>query len=160
MFRLKAWLACVVLATVPFCAIADPLPHGARTPTPQQIMAVYVGKTAIWDENCGGGIYFGSNNQARAWCAENSESLGAGEWRVDAYGRMCHDLTWYWPNKGRAGRSAGEKSCIRHVVDRFDRVWRSHPGQTEWWPVNDDPNLVRGYMFRNDIIATKRKLGI
>ncbi|NUH63725.1 DUF995 domain-containing protein [Sulfitobacter sp. S0837] len=160
MFRQNAWLARIFLAALPVSAMADPLPPGARTPAPQQIMAAYMGKTAIWTENCEGGIYFGPNNQARAWCAQNNTSLGAGKWSVDAYGRMCHELTWYWPNNGRAGRSAGESSCIQHVVDRFDRVWRNYPGQTDWWPVKGDPNLVRGYTFRDEISATQRKLGI
>lgn len=160
MFRLKALFALTSFAVLPCWAVADPLPNGAKTPTPEQVMAVYIGKTAIWEDNCGGGIYFGPNSQARAWCAQNSDNLGAGKWSVDSYGRMCHELTWYWPNNGRAGRSAGEISCIQHVVDRHNRVWRNYPGEAEWWPVKGDTTLVRGYTFRNDILATKRKLGL
>ena len=160
MFRRKTWIVRVFFAVLPVSAIAEPLPNGAKTPTAAQVMSAYIGKTAIWDEGCEGGIYFGPNNQARAWCAQESESLGVGKWTVDAYGRMCHDLTWYWPNNGRAGSSPGEASCIQHVADRFGRIWRSYPGQTEWWPVKGDATLVRGYTYREQIMTTKRKLGI
>lgn len=160
MFCPKSLLACTFFAIVPFYSVADPLPSSAKSPTPAQVFGAYLGKTAIWDENCGGGIYFGPNQQARAWCAQNSESLGAGKWSVDAYGRMCHELVWYWPNNGRAGRSAGEKTCIQHVVDRSGRIWSNYPGEADWWPVEDNPNLVRGYTFQSEILATKGMLGL
>jgi len=160
MFCRKSWLACCLIAAVPVAAMADPLPYKAKTPAPSQVIAAYIGKTEQWDADCDGGIYFGPNNQARAWCAQSSDSLGAGTWTVDSYGRMCHNLTWYWPNNGRAGSSPGEKSCIQHVVDRFDRVWRSYPGQSEWWPVKGDASLTRGYIYQNEVAGLKKKLGI
>jgi hypothetical protein len=160
MLSRKSRLAWLLVAALPVSALADPLPFGAKTPAPSQIIAAYIGKTEQWGGDCDGGIYFGPNNQARVWCAQSSDSLGAGSWTVDEYGRMCHDLTWYWPSNGRAGSSPGEKSCILHVVDRFDRVWRSYPGQTEWWPVKGDPNLIRGYIYQNEVLALKNKLGV
>ena len=156
----KNWLVGLLIMALPVSAAADPLPYGARTPEPRQIIAAYVGKTEKWDADCQGGIYFGSNSQARAWCAQSGDSLGAGEWTVDTYGRMCHNLKWYWPNNGRAGSSPGETSCILHVVDRFNRVWRSYPGQTEWWPIKGDGTLTRGYTYQREVLALKNKLGI
>ncbi|UOA33904.1 hypothetical protein DSM110093_03739 (plasmid) [Sulfitobacter sp. DSM 110093] len=156
----KSWLMGLLIAALPLGALADPLPYGAKTPTASQVRSAYIGKTEKWDADCSGGIYFGANNQARAWCAQSGDSLGAGEWTVDAYGRMCHNLTWYWPNNGRAGSSPGEKSCVLHVADRFDRIWRSYPGQSEWWPVKGDASLSSGYVFQNQVVALKRKLGI
>ncbi|MFG6665246.1 DUF995 domain-containing protein [Sulfitobacter sp. 916] len=160
MLTWKSSLFSLFVAALPAGAIADPLPYGAKTPTPNQVMAAYIGKTEKWETNCNGGIYFGANNQARAWCANSPDSLGAGKWYADAHGRMCHDLSWYWPNNGRAGRSAGEISCVQHVVDRFDRVWRNYPGQTEWWPVKGDASLTRGYTFQSQVLALKSRLGL
>ncbi len=160
MFRRKTWLASILILALPISATADPLPYGAKTPAPKQIIAAYMGKTALWEKDCEGGIYFGPNEQARAWCAQKSEVLGAGKWTVDAYGRMCHNLTWYWPNNDRAGSSAGERTCIQHVVDRFGRVWRRYPGQAEWWPIKGDSTLVRGYTYRKETAAAQKKLGL
>lgn len=152
--------AVAMIAVLPTASIADPLPSGAKTPRPDQVEAAYLGRTDLWTTDCSGGIYFGGNNQARAWCGENSDSLGAGMWGVDSYGRLCHELTWYWPNGNRAGSSLGDRTCVQHVVDRAGRVWRSYPGQTEWWPVNSDAGLVPGYKFQNEVLATKRRLGL
>jgi|TARA_R100000935_G_scaffold56513_2_gene88230 hypothetical protein len=156
----KRSLIGLLITALPVGAIADPMPYGARTPTPSQVMTAYIGKTEKWDADCNGGIYFGANNQARAWCAKSPDSLGAGRWYTDAYGRMCHELTWYWPNNGRAGSSPGEKSCVLHVVDRSDRVWRSYSGQAEWWPIKEDFSLTPGYTFQNQVRALRRKLGL
>jgi hypothetical protein len=149
-----------LLAIVPTASIADPMPSGAKNPTPSQIEAAYIGRTDLWTTDCAGGIYFGANNQARAWCSESRDSLGAGTWSVDNYGRLCHELTWYWPNDNRAGSSPGDKTCVQHVVDRSGHVWRSYPGQSEWWPVSSDAGLVPGYKFQGEVVATQRRLGL
>lgn len=156
----KRSLIGLLVTVLPVGASADPMPNSAGTPTPSQVMAAYIGKTEKWEADCNGGIYFGANNQARAWCANSPDSLGAGQWYADAYGRMCHDLTWYWLNNGRAGSSPGEKSCVQHVVDRSGHVWRSYAGETEWWSLKGASSLTPGYTFQSQVRALRSRLGL
>lgn len=139
---------------------ADPLPRGAQTPNAYALQSAYAGRTALWVEDCNGGIYYGPGGQVRAWCADKSESLGVGTWHADNYGRLCTDLTWYWPDGNRAGSSPGSYECIMHVEDRSGRLWRNWPPSHEWWPLKGDPNFVSGYRFQHNVLQTKRRLGI
>ncbi len=153
-------VASAVLACAPISALADQKPLGARAASAGQIAKAYLGKTEMWNTDCSGGIYYGGNGQARAWCGDKAGNLGAGRWSADNNGNMCSELTWYWPGNGRAGASQGEKSCVAHVVDIFGGIWRSWPGDPEWWPMNGSPDIVEGYKFQNEVSRTQRKLGL
>lgn len=160
MHALTAVVFTAVFSVVaPAVALADPIPRGAKPASREKISKAYVGKTDLWDSGCGGGIYFSPSGQARAWCKESSDSLGAGTWSIDANGNLCQDLTWYWPNTGTAGASPGADTCISHVVDRWGQLWRSWPGDENWWPVDRNAGLVRGYKFQSQILDTRSKLG-
>ncbi|MBQ4806179.1 MULTISPECIES: DUF995 domain-containing protein [Phaeobacter] len=160
MITVKCKLVAAALSCIlPMAAAADPLPRSAKIASPQKIAKIYSGKTELWTNNCGGGIYFGPGGQARAWCADQSENLGAGTWSVDANGQMCQDLVWYYPSGRRAGASASDKSCISHVVDAWGVMWRSWPNDPEWWPMGKDAGLVRGYKFQTQVRQTRSKLG-
>jgi hypothetical protein len=153
-------LTALCLLSVPAIALADPKPQGAQPANPQKVAQAYAGKTDLWEADCNGGIYFGPNWQARAWCADKSDNLGAGAWRVEDDGRMCNRLTWYWPNGNRAGRTRGEEICISHVADRRGKLWRSWPDSTEWWPMDGASGMVRGYKFQANVRETRSKLGL
>lgn len=139
---------------------ADPLPSGAKTPQASQVTAAYLGRTELWENDCGGGIYFGPKGQARAWCATNPNEFAAGTWSVDAYGRMCHSLQWYYRSQGRVGSSAGDQACITHVSDRRGRIWRKWPRSDEWWLLEEGEGVRRGYLFQDRVQAAKRMMGI
>lgn len=149
-------LACLLLALP---GAADEVPAGASIPSSYDITKTYVGRTEIWDEGCSGGIYYGPNGQARAWCGENSSGFAAGYWSADASGRMCHQLTWYFIADGKVGSSLGERACTSHLLDERRKVWRNWPGSDEWWPAEND-SLVRGYRFQNEILAVRRLMGL
>lgn len=150
----------LILAALPTTGIADPKPRGAQNATPQKVSQAYVGKTDIWAENCNGGIYFAPNLQLRAWCKDNSESLGVGRWTVDTEGTLCQSITWFWRDGGNKGSTKAEPVCISHVMDKRGRVWRSWRGDPEWWPVTGDSGMVRGYKFQNEVRSTKSRLGL
>ncbi|MGJ8626114.1 MAG: DUF995 domain-containing protein [Sulfitobacter sp.] len=152
--------AAFVLTLAPFETSADPKPRGAKIASSDQITRAYAGKTDLWENDCDGGIYFGGKQQARAWCAEKSESLGAGTWSTDSQGNLCYGLTWYWPNGSRAGASKSENACISHVVDRAGKIWRSWPNDTEWWPLTGSASIVRGYKYQSEVRRTQSNLGI
>ncbi|MGJ8615434.1 MAG: DUF995 domain-containing protein [Sulfitobacter sp.] len=153
-------VAAAILACAPIAASADPKPLGAKVASASQIARAYAGKTDLWDADCSGGIYYGGSAQARAWCAEKGNNLGAGTWSTDNNGNMCYKLKWYWPNGNRAGSSTGETSCISHVVDAAGRVWRSWPGDSEWWLMRGSSSMVRGYKFQDEVRRTQNRLGL
>lgn len=141
-------------------AHADPRPRNATAATQAQIVKIYAGRTELWKENCNGGIYFAPNWQVRAWCADSPGSLGAGTWTVDNLGNMCYTLTWYWPNGNRAGASVADQECIAHIEAGWKDIWRSWPGDAEWWPVDRRSDLTRGFVFQSEVDATRSRLGL
>lgn len=160
-------IATALLGTIPTFVLADPKPRSAKPAPPQLIASIYAGNTDIWAEGCNGGIYYSSNRQARAWCGENSDSLGAGEWKVDPQGRVCHQLFWHWPDGNRAGKSLGEETCISHVVDRWGTVWRSWPNDPQWWPlagkrsgIKKYSGMKKGYKFHSNVKEVRSRLGL
>lgn len=161
-------MASALVAAIPAIAFSDPKPRSAKSVAPEYLAGIYAGKTDLWAEGCDGGIYYAPNLQARAWCGENSDSFGAGKWEIDSQGRMCHQLSWYWPNgNGKAGESLGDQTCISHVIDRWGTVWRSWPNDPEWWPlagklsgVKKYSGMKEGYKFRANVTETRSKLGL
>ena len=154
-------LCALSLSALPAVTHADPKPRNARPAPVAKVIKTYSGKTDMWDTGCGGGIYFSPNNQARAWCSESPENMAAGHWNVSADGTLCQNLTWYWPEGNGAGSAAEKPLCISHVVDGWGNMWRNWPGDPEWWPVTlSSSNLKRGYVFQDNVLATRSKLGL
>ena len=156
-----------LLGAIPSLVLADPKPRSAKPVDPQKIAEIYAGNTDIWANNCAGGIYYAPNQQARAWCGENSESLGAGQWKIDSNGRMCHQLSWYWPDGDGAGESPGDETCISHVVDRWGTIWRSWPDDPEWWQLagrfsglKPHSGMKEGYKFHKKVVEVRSRLGL
>ncbi|MDJ0824238.1 MAG: DUF995 domain-containing protein [Rhodobacter sp.] len=155
-----ALLAGLVVLSVAETGRADQMPEGARPASAEEVARAYAGKSDLWEKDCSGGIYYARNWQARAWCAEKSEALGAGEWSVDDEGRMCQSLTWYWPNGTRVGATRDARFCISHVMDEGGDMWRSWPDDPEWWPMKKPTGPVSGYVFQDDVQQTRTDLGI
>lgn len=151
--------AAVLAATT--SAYADRMPLGARVADQQAVSSTYAGKTDLWVDNCNGGIFYAANGQARAWCADSSDSLGAGTWFVDAQGQLCTDLKWYWSSGNRTGSNPPQRNCIAHVQDPLGGLWRSWPTSAEWWQMRrSNTTLVNGYRFQEDVMRTRQKLGL
>ena len=158
---IKTLLSISLVASLPVAAAADPKPRNARPAPAGKVIATYSVKTDIWGQDCQGGIYFSPNNQARAWCSEQSENMAAGTWSVSADGTLCQDLTWFYPDGSGAGSSSSEPLCIQHVVNGWGVMYRSWPGDSEWWPVtSSNSSFKRGYVFQSDVNAAKNKLGL
>jgi hypothetical protein len=153
-------LVILSLFLLPAQLSADPLPPGAKTPDAPAIAAAYLGRTELWESDCGGGIYFGPNGQARAWCATKPEVFAAGTWAVDTFGRLCHELRWYVQSGGGPISSPGDRTCTTHVSDRRGRLWRKWPQSNEWWLMQEGDGMRRGYLFQEQVRSAKRMMGI
>jgi hypothetical protein len=156
----KGISALIIAAAVPAAASADPIPRKAKAVPAERVLKAYSGKTDSWDDGCSGGIYYSPNGQVRAWCAENAENFAAGTWSVDANGTLCHQLTWYWRADGRTGSSDGGETCIEHVREGGNRIYRSWPGDSEWWVMDKWSEPSRGYEFREQVEKAQAALGM
>ncbi|WP_425044047.1 DUF995 domain-containing protein [Primorskyibacter sp. S87] len=136
---------------------ADPKPKGATGASAQAVANLYGGMTQTW-KTCQGGIYYGPNWEAQAWCGKNPDNVGIGKWRVDNKGRVCHDLTWYWPNSDGYGSKQDGGECISHVTDAEGNLWRSWPQDSEWWRATGSKSLNKGFTYKSKVRRAKRKM--
>ena len=136
---MKNVLKCVVVGIALGCAggaLADPKPKGAKAVDAQTVANMYGGKSLTW-KGCKGGIYYGPNFEAQAYCNKNGKSVGVGKWNVSSKGSLCHNLTWYWPqDDGYGSKPQDKKECIHHLVDGDGQIWRNWSGNKDWWRMN------------------------
>lgn len=163
MTRIKMGLAAALglffLGQLSQAALADPLPPGATPVDRSRLAALYLGQTDLWKNKCKGGIYFGPEFQARAWCASSPDTIGVGRWTIEANGDVCQILTWYYASGGRTLASKSERTCLAHRIDPSDTIWRSWPDSPGWWPV-DGQRIVPGYRFHEEVLKAQRRLGL
>lgn len=151
---------CSALALIGPPAVSEVPAASGKRADPQKVARLYAGKTDLWGGDCGGGIYFSPDMQARAWCAASSTAFGAGRWSVDSQGRLCHTLRWYWPDEGTPGAGKAERSCVEHAVDGRGRIWRRWPGDPEWWRMTNTQRPVSGYKFSRQVSAARAAAGL
>jgi hypothetical protein len=143
-------------------ASADPKPPGAKYANPQIVANSVAGSTHLW-KSCNGGIYYGGNWQAQAWCNKDGPSVGIGTWSVDRKGRLCYKLTWYWPKGdglGSKSKPVTDKECDDHLVSKDGTLWRSWGGEPDWWKFHSNPNRVKGFKYKSKINRLRKKLGV
>lgn len=140
-------------------AFAGDAPSTGVRADPQKVARLYAGRTDLWGGTCGGGIFFSPDMQARAWCSASPEAFGAGSWSIDTEGRLCHTLRWYWPDGGKPGAGAAERSCVEHAEDARGRIWRRWPGDPGWWRMKNTDQPVRGYRFKRQVAAARGAAG-
>ena len=150
---------CVLLMTTGV-SVADPKPKGAKTADSQTIANLYVGKTQSW-ESCKGGVYYGSNWQAQAFCSKAGQAVGVGNWSVKR-GKVCSVMNWYWQEDGGVGSKTNQKDkCINHVVDKDGQIWRNWQGDKDWWRVGpSSKHLTKGFKFNRKVNRLRKKLGV
>ncbi|MCA0929031.1 DUF995 domain-containing protein [Ruegeria profundi] len=151
--------AAVVTVLAHGIAWADPKPRGAKAADPNRVVELYRGKTQIWNV-CGGGLYYGTNGQASAWCRKHKHIVALGTWRVDRNARVCREIIWHWP-EGESIRSKSDGVvCIEHVVAPDGSIWRSWPDESEWWSMSGDRGLLKGDRFKSQKKRRARKMGL
>lgn len=141
-------------------AMADPKPKGGKRVSAQTVANLYAGKTQLWKQTCKGGIYYGPNWQAMAWCSSHPSDVGVGKWSVDRNGRVCDELNWYWQQGSEVGSKKGDKSCISHLTDSEGTMWRNWSNDKDWWRLPDPKHLLKGFKFKYKVNRNRRKLGV
>lgn len=158
-FSAAIGLACALASAAP--ADTKP-PAGAKPADPQTIANAHVGKTFAW-KSCNGGVYYGGGWEAQAWCNKDGPSVGIGTWSVDRKGRVCQELTWYWPEGDGVGSKTNpvrKQDCHSHVIDTNGEVWRHWDGGPDWWRFENTSNMSKGFKFKSRINRLRRKLGV
>lgn len=141
---------------------ADPKPKGAKNAPAQVVANALAGKTSLW-KSCKGGIYFGPNWQATAWCSKKGDAVGLGTWKVNSKGRVCHDLTWYWQDGNKVGsehKPVTKENCDDHVIAPDGAIWRSWGGEKDWWKLTGSKSFVKGFKFKRKTSRLRKKLGV
>jgi hypothetical protein len=154
--------ACGILAlslTSTWPAQADPKPPGARATDAQTLANLYAGKSQLWN-SCKGGIYYGGQWQAQAFCSKDGESVGLGEWSVTRRGEVCHELTWYWSAGDGVGSKKDAKDCISHVTDPQGVIWRKFENDADWWKVENSKSFVEGFKMKSKVSKMRRKVSL
>lgn len=139
-------------------AVADPKPSGLKPMDAQQLANLYAGRTDTWTRNCGGGIYFGGGWEAQATCTKKGDSVGLGKWSVNRKGKVCWELTWYWPDGDGVGSKVEDKNCVTVLLDPQGVVWRNWDGDKDWWKM--DVNKDRSFKFKRPITKLRKKLKV
>lgn len=157
----SALAAIFILGTSGFAA-ADPKPKGAKPSDSQEVANFYAGTTRMWQSCNGGGIYFDSGWEAKAYCNKNAPSVGWGKWSVKN-GTLCHEIVWRWMADGELKTQNGDKGCIAHVTDADGQMWRKWDSDKDWWrvqPIKSDKKAFKGFKLKGKFNRTKRKNGV
>ncbi|MBY6065496.1 DUF995 domain-containing protein [Leisingera aquaemixtae] len=105
-------------------------------------------------------MYYGPRWEAQAYCGKHPDSVGVGKWYIDAKGRVCQKLTWYWAKNGERLSEPGEEECISHLTAADGIVWRSWPKDREWWKATNSASLEKGFKFKSKIRRLRKKLKV
>jgi hypothetical protein len=80
-------------------AQADPKPKPSAALSAQVVANTYAGRMQVW-KSCKGGVYFGGNWEAVAYCSKNKNSVGVGTWNTKGrQGLLSNNMAFCkrWP---------------------------------------------------------------
>ncbi|ADH87889.1 protein of unknown function DUF995 [Ancylobacter novellus DSM 506] len=93
---------------------------------PNDVRALYAGKTWIWSD---GAAYFAPNRRFVAWSGSGKQaSYAEGEWRVTPLGRMCFSAIWR--GVGPSGRNI---TCFGHRVMGGQVIYQQKEPGGAWY---------------------------
>lgn len=155
-----AALAAISFSTaLPENAAADPKPKGAKAPTAQSVGQIYAGNTSNW-KSCKGGIYFGANGKAQAYCAKGNGSVGLGKWSLNSKAQVCYDMTYYWNEGGSVSSKKEPRECMSHLVDSDGQLWVNWTGYSDWWRFDAKKSVAKGFKYKQKHQRLVKKLGL
>ena len=110
-----------------------PLPKGAHTMAPFDVVKLYRGKTWLWPA---GGGYFDSGARFFAWSAEagKSPTYALGRWMTTEDGRVCMKAKWFSSN----GEGVPATTCFAHsMAGRV--IYQRRVPSGDWYVFRADP---------------------
>lgn len=159
----KSILALAVLSVslgIGGAALADPKPKHAKAASAQMIANKYAGRMHVW-KSCKGGVYFGSNWEAVAYCSKHRNAVGIGQWSTQG-GKLCHKITWYSVKDGKLSTKPKEMKCDVHMLtDQDGQVWHSWESDTDWWQgFPREEHFTKGNKYKRQVRRLRKKFGV
>lgn len=161
-----------VAAMIALCAgsaLAESKPKGSKRAHPQTVANFLAGKTRLWKNCSGGGVYYGPKWQAQAWCKKDdgAPAIGIGTWKVNNRGKLCLDLTWYWSEDGGVGqvdKPVGVKDCYEFIQapdGALLQLWGGDKNNKQgWWRSETSDKYVKGFKNKSKVNRLRKKLGV
>ena len=147
------------LAITATTALADPKPRPSKPASAQQIANKFVGTTQIW-KSCSGGIYFGGNWDATAYCDKNKNSVAVGKWTTQG-GKLCYKVLWHFVKDGKLSTKERAKCELSFVTDADGQMWHRWGDDKDWWRgFPKDKNFSKGDKFKRKSAKVRKNLGI
>ncbi|WP_139816234.1 DUF995 domain-containing protein [Planktotalea arctica] len=156
---LKAMFACGLMLTLA-PAHADPKPRPATALSAQVVANKFVGHMQVW-KGCKGGIYFGGNWEAVAYCGDNKDTVGIGSWNTKG-GKICYQVTWYFVKTGQLSQKQRPAKCeVAMVSDKDGQVWHSWESDSDWWRgFPREKHFAKGNKYKRQIAKLRKKYGV
>lgn len=141
-------------------AFADPKPKPAKAASAQVIANKYAGRMHVW-KSCKGGVYFGSNWEAVAYCSKHKNSVGVGQWSTQG-GKLCRKITWYFVKNGQLSTKPEEVKCdVQMVTDQDGQVWHNWENDSDWWRgFPKEKSFPKGSKYKRQISKLRKKYGV
>lgn len=152
--------ACAVLLTATLPAQADPKPRPSKALSAQVVANKFVGTMQVW-KSCQGGIYFGGNWEAVAYCGQHKKSVGVGKWTTRG-GKICYEMTWHFVKNGTQQTKVNPMKCeVEMVSDKDGQVWHSWSSDKDWWRgFPRDKNFSKGSKYKRQIAKLRKQYGV
>lgn len=160
-FKSRLALAALALALgTGSAAVADPKPSQAKAISAQVMANKFAGRTHVW-KSCKGGVYFGSNWEAVAYCGKHKNSVGVGQWSTQG-GKLCRKITWYFVKGGQLQSKPEEVKCdLQMVTDQDGQFWHNWQNDSDWWRgYPKDKSFPKGNKHKRQINKLRQKYGV
>ncbi|MGB7316515.1 MAG: DUF995 domain-containing protein [Planktotalea sp.] len=139
--------------------LADAKPRPSKPASAQQIANKFVGHMQVW-KSCKGGIYFGGNWEATAYCDQNKKSVAVGKWTSKG-GKLCYDVNWYFVKDNKLTTKNRAKCELEFVTDKDGQLWHRWGDDKDWWRgFPKDKSFPKGNKYKRQTATQRGKLGI
>lgn len=109
----------------------DAEPPGSRPMSPEDVMALYRGKTWVWSDGAG---YFDPDTNFVAWSGSGGkQSHAEGRWVLLEDGRLCMRATWYIKTGGTKANT-----CFGHRIAN-GAIYQKRMPDGEWYVLRNAP---------------------
>ena len=118
---------------------------------PQEVQAMYSGKTWVWDAGAG---YFAPNGMFQGFTRDREYGLmyATGRWSVELGGQLCYSARWYYRNT-----STTSKDCFAHRSSNGAVLQRDERDGGQWY-VHNLGRLRNGNLVAAQVPQLKGRL--
>jgi hypothetical protein len=75
-------------------------------------------------------------------------------------GKVCHQQSWNWPKGDGVGTKDDKAHCRNLVVAPDGVVWLNWGEDNEWWRLENQDSIVKGFESKRNVNKWRKKLGV